>query len=747
MAIVFITAVVVWLLIPSATAGNTIHTVQKAAQAAPELHKLTIDYPLDGTLFPPNFPPPTILFHDTTSADTWLVEASFTDGGRPLAMLTQADLPMDQPKTPTTQRHPVAKAYKPSAAQLSARRFKPDSEFWGAFQRRSSSGPATLTIVGFRHGEPAGVLSRGRSGVGTSTDPVGAPIFYRDVPLPFIHAFKNTSTIRWRLGEVTSSDPPPILLTDMKVCGNCHSFTPDGKTLAMDVDYGNDKGSYVIADIQPTTVLSRDKVISWSDYKRKEGDLTFGLLSQISPDGRYVISTVKDRAVFSPVEDLFYSQRFFPIKGILAVYDRQKKSFHALAGANDRKWVQSNPEWSPDGKTVLFSRAKAHELKALKEHDKVLLQRHEAKEFFEGGRTLQFDICTVDFNEGRGGTAELLEGASGNGKSNYFPKFSPDGKWIVFCQADAFMLLRPDSTLYIMPAGGGTPRKMRCNLDGKMNSWHSFSPNGRWLVFASKARGPYTQLWLTHIDKDGADTPAVLLENFTDADRAANIPEFVNVAPEKFASIRQEFADYYTYYHLARRYSIRREYGPAIEEATRAIGEKPDHVDSLYLLASCLARTNKEPQAVPYARRALAADASHWKTRRLLGGIYSRDGRYKLGRAFLLQVLKAQPGDPLTLNNLTWMLATCPDPSVRNGVRAVEYGKQACQATNNSAAPMLDSLAAAYAEAGKFDLAMQTLQTAIGLYRKRGGGAPKELEFRLQLYRQRRPYREGPPPR
>ncbi|NIM70663.1 MAG: hypothetical protein GTO48_09490, partial [Xanthomonadales bacterium] len=47
-----------------------------------------------------------------------------------------------------------------------------------------------------------------------------------------------------------------------------------------------------------------------------------------------------------------------------------------------------------------------------------------------------------------------MPGASHNGMSNYFPRFSPDGKWLVFCQSDSFMLLQPDSTLYIVPSTG-----------------------------------------------------------------------------------------------------------------------------------------------------------------------------------------------------------------------------------------------------------------------------------------------------
>ena len=78
-----------------------------------------------------------------------------------------------------------------------------------------------------------------------------------------------------------------------------------------------------------------------------------------------------------------------------------------------------------------------------------------------------------------------------------------------------------------------------------MNSWHSFSPNGRWMVFSSKSRSPYTQLFLTHLDEQGNDTPAVMIENSTAANRAVNIPEFVNVAADGFQRIDAPVAEYY----------------------------------------------------------------------------------------------------------------------------------------------------------------------------------------------------------
>ena len=89
-----------------------------------------------------------------------------------------------------------------------------------------------------------------------------------------------------------------------------------------------------------------------------------------------------------------------------------------------------------------------------------------------------------------------------------------------FATPDA-IFSQPEVALGIIPAAGGVARRLRYNTP-RMNSWHSWSSNSRWLVFSSKVNTPYTQLFLTHIDENGNDSPPVLLERFTSPDRAAN---------------------------------------------------------------------------------------------------------------------------------------------------------------------------------------------------------------------------------
>jgi len=538
--------------------------------------RLQITYPQEGTLFPPESVAPTFVWEDKTgNSGRWDVVVRDATG------------------------HELLRA------SVDAPRWRPSEEDWKKIKQRSLERDAEVIVDGI--GQATGASSSSRVHIRTSKDQVGDSLFYREVPLPFLTAVQDPSRIRWRFGTIDEQAGPPIVLQNLPVCGNCHSFADNGSTLGLDVDYGNDKGAYAVMPVSKHMVLDDAKIMTWADYKREDGELTFGLMSRVSPTGRYVVSTVKDRSVFVAMPDLWFSQLFFPIKGILVVYDRETKKFSALPGADDPQYVQTNAVWSPDGKEIVFARAKAYRAERLEQKNSALIDNKDVPEFTVDRKPFRYDLYRIPFNDGKGGTPQLLQGASNDGMSNFFPKYSPDGKWIVFCKAKSYMLLQPDSELYIVPAAGGVARRLRYNT-ARMNSWHSWSSNSRWLVFSSKVNGPYTQLFLTHIDENGNDSPPVLLERFTSPDRAANIPEFVKLPGDAIAEIREQFLDPYSFLRAGMANENTGDHKGAERAYRRGLELAPNDAELRNALGWTLFQEGRSEEAVAEYGRALAAD-------------------------------------------------------------------------------------------------------------------------------------------
>jgi Flp pilus assembly protein TadD len=291
-----------------------------------------------------------------------------------------------------------------------------------------------------------------------------------------------------------------------------------------------------------------------------------------------------------------FNQVFYPTRGILAWYDRQAGKLTPLPGADDPKYVHTSAFWSPDGKYLIFSRAEARE--------SYPEGRPKAEYANDPNETqIQYDLYKIPFNGGKGGKAEPVVGASANGMSNNFPKVSPDGRWIVFVQNRNGLLMRPDSQLYIVPFNGGTARRLNSNTS-RMNSWHTFSPNGRWLAFSSKANSPFTQLMLTHIDANGNDSPAILVDNMTAANRAVNIPEFVNIPPDGMQHIDPEATEFYRLFNQAFDQLEQKQTVAAIATFQQVLQHDPKDPIAHYALATALTQNNQEREAAEEYRKA-----------------------------------------------------------------------------------------------------------------------------------------------
>ena len=677
---------------------------------------ITVDYPLNNSAFPLDMEAPTFQWRDPAEgAVRWQIDVLFGHGSAPLHLISKGEGlkigEIDSRCISSNNKLPTL-----TAEQAAAHTWKPDAATWAAIREHAVDHAATISISGYAEANAGEALSRGVMQLSVSRDPVGAPIFYRDVPLMPSATEKGVikplapsavPLIEWRVRNLAEPSSH-VVMTDLHSCANCHSFSRDGKTLGLDMDGPqNNKGLYALVPVaQKMTVRTQD-MISWAKFTGEmDSQSRLGFMSQVSPDGRYVATTIKPPGTkgwqfyyIANFLDYRFLQVFYPTRGILAWYGRETGKMQPLPGADDPNLAQASAVWSPDGKYLVFARAEAKDPNPA--DGKLATYANDPSEV-----QIQYDLYRIPFNGGRGGKAEPIPGASQNGMSNSFAKISPDGKWMVFVQAHNGQLMRPDGKLYIVPAAGGKARLMNCNTS-LMNSWHSFSPNGRWMVFSSKSRTPYTQMFLTHIDENGIDSPAILIENSTAANRAVNIPEFVNMSPSGIEHIDTPAVDLYKQIDIAADLTGKGQYEAATVQWKKAIAMEPDDPGAHYGLGQTMFITGKVDDGIAQYREALRLDPHSAEAHNGLGTALGQAGNANESIEQFHLALEDRPGYAEAHNNLGSALLG------EHSIPAAEKEFKAAIEDNTDFAEAHNNLGSVYAAEGKTDDAVEEYRKAI----------------------------------
>ncbi len=123
----------------------------------------------------------------------------------------------------------------------------------------------------------------------------------------------------------------------------------------------------------------------------------------------------------------------------------------------------------------------------------------------------------------------------------------------------------------------------------------------------------------------------------------------------------------------------------------------------------------------------------------------SRLGNYEAARAQFAEAIRLQPGEPEAYNASALIMAACPEAKFRDGKGAVQFATRACELTEWKNPIILDTLAAAQAEAGDFDAAVKSQEKAIELLTD--ARQKNEYRSRLVLYRAKKTYRRVDPQR
>jgi tetratricopeptide (TPR) repeat protein len=177
----------------------------------------------------------------------------------------------------------------------------------------------------------------------------------------------------------------------------------------------------------------------------------------------------------------------------------------------------------------------------------------------------------------------------------------------------------------------------------------------------------------------------------------------------------------------------------AIDELQRVTAAAPNEVELRMLLALYYQVDNNPRQAIEIYSEVLTREADNALALRSRGDAYLALGEHAAAVADFEEALQHLDDDPSLLNNLAWVLATSPDAEVRNGKRAVELATKACELTEYNKPYILSTLAAAFAENGDFQTAIEWSQKAVDMD---DSDQEEQLAKELASYQGGHPWRE-----
>ncbi|HOB85403.1 MAG TPA: hypothetical protein PKM76_13265 [Bacteroidales bacterium] len=207
------------------------------------------------------------------------------------------------------------------------------------------------------------------------------------------------------------------------------------------------------------------------------------------------------------------------LESSIVLYDIDKNEIIPVELPDKDKFMDTYPEWSPDGKMMYFCRAP----RLAEDYDY---------------RQTRYDLYRIAFDPGsrKFGNAELVFDAAGMNKSIAFPRVSPEGNYLVMTIQDygCFPIWHKETDLISLNLKTFETERLELNSDYS-ESYHSWSSNGKWLLFASRRDdGLTTRPYIAYINKDGKSGKPFIVpqkdpEFYDSFLKSFNVPEFSNV--------------------------------------------------------------------------------------------------------------------------------------------------------------------------------------------------------------------------
>ena len=284
-------------------------------------------------------------------------------------------------------------------------------------------------------------------------------------------------------------------------CLNCHV-------------HGQSRGDYSLYYIRGPrggAILNRDGKLRKLTLNA-EGMLSSTVYGELHPSGRFGVFSTN---IILPSFHTVAGKRMevYDTASDLTVADFEKNEMINVPHAARPDKFETFPCFSADGKSVYYCVA-----------DSLPVPRQIMD--------LRYDLVRADFDAENGRIGEQVDtvwSGCAHNVSVCHPKASPDGRWLMFSVADygTFPLFHPETTLYLTDLASGETRALDEIKGDKSDSYHSWSSNSRWFVFASKrGDGSYGKPYFCHLDADGNTTKPFVLPQKSSRFYVLNLKSF-----------------------------------------------------------------------------------------------------------------------------------------------------------------------------------------------------------------------------
>ena len=311
-------------------------------------------------------------------------------------------------------------------------------------------------------------------------------------------------------------------------CINCHNYqqyNPDRMQFHARQNHG---GTVVTYDGKIRKIsMGNDSILSAGVYPTWHPELPLIVYSTNLTRQNFHVNDPNKIEVYDTQSDLI-------------AYDVLKNEVTNIE--NDPNELEVFPFWAPDGKTLYYCSAHFEYPDSIENKDIYLLS-HSNKVRYNIYRK-SFDPATMEF-----GPREMVFAADSLEQSATLPRISPDGRYLLFTMGKygVFHIWHHDADLWMIDLTTGEIRSAEELNSPDTESYHSWSSNGRWVVFSSRRDdGIYTRPFIAHIDNNGKGTKPFELP-CADPDyhrqfmKCYNIPEFmrgpVTTKPQTFADV------------------------------------------------------------------------------------------------------------------------------------------------------------------------------------------------------------------